>query len=466
MEIVGLLVVVAVVLGGAVVFGVFGRRRDRERQAELTASLAGLEKEAGAALVRTDERLRLADDEAGFAVAQLGEQDARELTATLRSARGSLQEAFHLQQLLHDNIPDTDQQRYEWLTRIVELCRAADQAVAQQTAGLAARREAQGRTPSTIAQVRADAARLRAAVPAAQATLDGLTSRYTPGALQAVSANPEQAERLLEFAGRSADVASKKLDEGRGRDAEAAATAGAEAVHRAQGLLDAVDRFEMEALSAEATLGAMIAESREELATARALPAAQRAGAVDAAIAGLEQALAALPPAGAPSDPVGGLTRVRQANTALDDAVAAVAAASRRSDAARAQLATALDDAERQVLAARRAVDDYRAPVGPEARTRLAEAERELSEARAETDPERQLTRARRAASLGAEAAALANRDLANGGYGQYGYGQGGYGYGGGWQGAPQRSGGNMLGGILGGMVLGGILDDIGDMFD
>lgn len=467
MEIVGLFVIVAVVLGGAVVFGVFGRRRDRERQAaELGSSLEGLEKEAGTALVRTDERLRLADDEAGFAVAQLGEQDARDLTTTLRSARGNLQEAFRLQQLLHDHIPDTDQQRYEWLTRIVELCRAADQAVAQQTAGLAARREAQGRTPSTVAQVRADAARLRAAIPSAQATLDGLTSRYTAGALQAVSANPEQAERLLEFAGRSADVATKKLDEGRGRDAEAAATAGAEAVHRAQGLLDAVDRFEMEALSAEATLGAMIAESREELATARALPASQRAGAVDAAISGLEQALAELPPAGAPSDPVGGLTRVRQANTALDDAVAAVAEAGRRTHAVRAQLATAFDDAERQVLAARRAVDDYRAPVGPEARTRLAEAERELFEARAETDPERQLARVRRAASLGAEAAALANRDLANGAYGQPSYGQGGYGYGGGWQGAPQRSGGNMLGGILGGMVLGGILDDIGDMFD
>jgi len=205
-------------------------------------------------------------------------------------------------------------------------------------------------------------------------------------------------------------------------------------------------------------------ESREEIAAARALPASQRSGTVDAAIAGLEQALASLPAPGAPSDPVGGLTRVRQANTALDDAVAAVQESSRRVQAARAHLATAFDDAERQILAARRAVDDYRAPVGPQARTRLAEAERELSEARAEQDPERQLTRARRAASLAAEAAALANRDLANAGWGQQGYGQQqGYGYGG-WQG-QQRSGGNMLGGILGGMVLGGILDDIGDMF-
>ncbi|WP_425953681.1 hypothetical protein [Xylanimonas sp. McL0601] len=451
----------AVAVVGSVLGGIVGRRGRARLIAAAAAQLAGLEREAGTALVRTDERLRLADDEAGFALAELGEQEARGLTGALAHARANLQEAFHLQQLLHDEVPDTDQQRIAWTSRIVELCRAAEGALAEQSATLAARREAAGRTPQNLTQVRADTDRLRAALPPAEATLAGLRGRYTGVALQAVAANPEQAARLLEFAARSADVAAKKLGESRGRDAEAAATAAVEAVRRAEGLLDAVDRFEMEALAAESTLGGMIAESRAEIAAARAMPAAKRAGAVDAAVAGLEEALASLPAPGAPSDPVGGLTRVRQANTALDDAVAAVEEAGRRAKAARTQLATALLDAEQQVLNARRAVDDYRAPVGPTARTRLAEAERELTEARGETDPERQLARARRAASLGAEASAIAQRDIANSGYGQ------GYGYGG-WQGVPTRrsSSGDLLGGILGGMVLGGILDDIGDMFD
>lgn len=462
-----LLSIGAVVVVGSVLGGIFGGRRGRaQREAEaaqLAERLQRLELEAGSALVRTDERLRLADDDAGFALAQLGEQEAAGVTRALGQARAHLQEAFRFQQLLHDDVPDTDQQRHEWYTRILELTRSADAVVAEQKSVLAARREAAGRIPQTVAKVKGDVERVRALLTGAERTLDELRGRYTETALQAVASNPEQASRLVEFASRSADVAAKKLTESRGRDAESAATAAEEAVHRAEGLLDAVDRFEMEALAAEATLGAMIAESREEIAAARALPAAQRSGTVDAAIAGLEQALASLPAPGAPSDPIGGLTRVRQANTALDDAVAAVHESARRVDAARAHLSTAFDDAERQILAARRAVDDYRAPVGPEARTRLAEAERELGEARGERDPERQLTRARRAASLAAESAAMANRDLANAGWEQQRYGQQGYGYGG-WQG-QQRQGGNMLGGILGGMVLGGILDDIGDIF-
>ncbi|PZR51968.1 hypothetical protein DNL40_14225 [Xylanimonas oleitrophica] len=450
------------------IFGGRARARRREQEQE---HLARLEQEAGSALVRTDERVRLAADELGFALAQLGERETQDLAAAVDHARDRLREAFHLHQLLHDHVPDTDAQRLEWFSRIVELCRAADTAVGEQAAALAARRAAAGRTPTAVAEVRADVERLQGQIPAAERTLADLVQRYTDAALQPVSANPEQARRLLEFAARSAGVATRKLEEARPRDAEAAAAAAAETVRRAEGLLEAVERFEMEALAAEATLGAMIAESREELATARALPAAARAGAVDDAVAALEQALAALPAPGERTDPIGSLTRVREANTALDDAMAARLEAQQRAQAVRAHLATALEDAERQLQTARRAIDDYRVPVGPQARTRLAEAERELAHARAERDDERALGHARRAATLAAEASTLAHRDIASQqhGHGHPGYGQGQPGYGGGWQGAPRgraRSGGDLLGGILGGMVLGGILDELGDLGD
>lgn len=459
-------VVAVVVVAGTVAAGmVFGRGRRKERRLEQAAQLERLATEAGSELVRTDERVRLAEDELGFAVAQLGEREAQDLAAALQKARARLSEAFHLNQLLHDHVPDTDAQRYEWNSRIVELCRSADAAVSEQTAALAERRATVRRTPTAIEEVRAEAERVRGLVPEARATLAALTDRYTDAALQPVAANADQAERLLQFAERSATVAGKKLAGDRGRDADAAVQAAAETVRRAEGLLEAVEQFEMEALRAEATLGAMIAESRSELAAARAMPAATRAGRIEGAISGLEQALAELPGPGERTDPVGSLTRVRQANTALDDAVAAHQEAGRRAEQVRAQLQTALDDAYQQIGAARQVIDDYRAPVGPDARTRLAEAERELAEAAGERDDERALGRARRAAALAAEARALAHRDLARQqGYGGYGYG-GGYG---GWEGVPRgRSGsGDMLGGILGGLVIGGMLDGIGDMFE
>jgi hypothetical protein len=196
------------------------------------------------------------------------------------------------------------------------------------------------------------------------------------------------------------------------------------------------------------------------------MPAPQRAGAIDAAMTALEAALAELPAPGERNDPVAALTRVRRANTALDDAVRDTVERDDRTRRVQAQLGPALDDAERQVASARGVVEDYRAPVGPDARTRLAEAERELAAARAQQDPERALAGARRAAALAAEAASLAHRDIARAGVGQRWDGGWNGPYDGGWGRRPPMGGSGALGGILGGLVLGGILDDLGDLGD
>ncbi|AEG44275.1 hypothetical protein [Isoptericola variabilis] len=455
----GGVVAALVVAGGtAGAFG-WGRSRRRTRDREAAAALERLEQEAGTALVRTDERVRLAGDELDFAVAELGEAEAAGLSAAVREARERLREAFHLHQLLHDHVPDTDEQRRDWFARIVALCRAADEAVAEQVRAVAARRADVRRAPSAVEHVRRELERVRGDVAKARATLGRLAERYTDEALLPVADNPTQAERLLEFAGRSADLATARLGEQRVAEADGAARAAADTVRRADGLLRAVEEFEVEALRAESALGAMIAESRAELATARALPAHQRAGAVDAAVAALEEALADLPRPGERADPVASLTRVRRANTALDDAVADQLERVQRERHARAQLGPALDDAERQIATARSVVDDYRAPVGPDARTRLAEAEGELARARGEQDPERALATARRAATLAAEAATTARRDIARAGQrypgGTWGDPRG-----------PRGGGSGALGAVLGGMVLGGILEDLGDIGD
>lgn len=441
--------------------------KNRERAEAQRQELERLEVTAGAALVRTDERIRLADDELGFAVAELGDGETGELAAALQRARERLGEAFRVHQLLHDHVPDTDEQRREWFMRIIALCESAETALGEQTAAVATRRASLRRTPSAIEQVRTEVGRVQGEIAGARQTLERLAGQYTEAALLPIADNPAQAARLLEFAARSAEVAGTRLAAQQPAEAEALARAAAETAQRADGLLRAVASFEIEALRAEAALGAMIAESRTEIASARALPAPQRSGAINAAITALEGALAELPPPGERTDPVASLTHVRQANTALDDAVRDRTERDERSRRVQAQLGPALDDAERQVASARGVIDDYRAPVGPDARTRLAEAERELATARAATDPERALHGARRAAALAAEAASLAHRDLARAGSGQRWDGGWNGGYGDGW-GRPQgRSGGSgMLGAVLGGMVLGGILDDIGDIGD
>ncbi|WP_165063381.1 hypothetical protein [Marisediminicola senii] len=456
------------------------RRRGRERRAELAsqaeARFAELTRDAGAALMRADERLRLATDDLEFAKADFGASATTDFDAAIRAARESLSEAFHLNQLLSDHVPDTDAQRDEWTQRIIAMSGAIDTDLSRQQASFSQRRLEAKRTPDRIVAVRRDIERVRSAIPAASETIDRLSLRYSDAALAPISGNADQALHLLDFAERSAQVAESRL--GSGRDDEALATVGAsaETTSRAEGLLDAVERFEVEAISAEATLADMIAESRQELAVARALPAVERRSGIDNAIAALDRALRDLPARNAPQDPIGSLSAVRQANTALDDAMAERENRAERAARLRAAYATARDDASQQIAAARNIINDYSAPVGADARTRLAEAERDLVTADdlRDNDPEAALSTVRRSASRASEAANLAHADIQRaqqqaqyqqqqqygGGYGRGGYG-GGYGRGGG--------GSGMLGGVIGGLAIGGLLEglgDMGDMFD
>ncbi|WP_210505728.1 hypothetical protein [Naasia sp. SYSU D00057] len=447
-------------VAGAVALRSRGRRAPvraaapaQSRGVPATPDAAGeLERAAGSALVRTDERIRLAEDELGFAIAELGESAAADLRTALKRAKQRLSDAFHLNQLLSDAVPDTETQRAEWNERIVSLCRSADSALQEQHRALTERRDTMRRVPAEIERVRGELARVRGLLPGAAATLPRLAATYSEQALAPIAANPEQAEQLIRFADRSLELAESRSATRPG-EADAAVRAAAETAQRAEALIAAVERFEVEALQAESTLAAMVAESHAELAEARRLPEAERRGRIGAAIAALEQALAALPPAGERRDPVGSLTAIRGANEALDDAVAERVERAERRNRLRTQFVTAIDDAERQIATARQLITDYRAPVGPDARTRLAEAERELATMTDEREPEPALARARRAASLAAEAAALARADL------EAGYA--------GW-GSPSRgrstAAPQVLGGVLGGLAIGGLLDDIGDL--
>jgi hypothetical protein len=457
-----LLIIVGLALAAAAVIAVTvgrSRARTRVREAERIRQsaerLTALQRDAGSALVRADERVRLAEDELGFAIAEFGNDAAADLGAALQRARQRLGEAFQLNQLLSDTEPDTEAERLDWNERIISLCQSAEAALGEQASALAARRATARRTPSQITQARSDIERVRQALPAAQATLVRLGERYSGAALAPVAANPEQAERLLDFAARSTDVAESRLGSPRDAEAGTAARAAAETVGRAEALLAAVEGFEVEALHAESTLAAMVAESLAELAEARGLPEEERRGRIDSAIAALERTLAELPGPGEPLDPVASLTAVRRANSALDDAIADRIQRAERRERLRTQLVTAIDDAERQIAAARELITDYRAPIGPDARTRLAEAERELADLTEEREPEPAISRARRAASLAADAAAYARADIERGqGYGAY-------------PGADhRRSAPGVLGAVLGGLAIGGLLDDLGDVGD
>ena len=288
-----------------------------------------------------------------------------------------------------------------------------------------------------------------------------LSARYSDSAMHQITASAAEAEQLIRFATHSADISERRRAAKQNEEANLALETATEATRRAAALLDAVEDFEIEALRAESTLAEVIADSRNDLIAARTAPSTP---AVAEAVARLQAALAALTPSGQPNDPFAELSRLREANAGLDDAIATARHRAENPLPSVAQVQHAIDDADRQLGVARGLIAGHRGWIGADARTRLAEAERLRVDLPAllpaEETREAALAQARRVAHLAAEALQLAQRDIDSSRPQDQDWG-------GGWGGGPRRGGGmgggDLASGILGGLVIGSILDGIFD---
>ncbi|WAA67428.1 hypothetical protein [Microbacterium oxydans] len=439
--------------------GFWGRRK--REQEELAAQDADLARRAEQALVGADERIRTTSDELAFAEAELGESLTADLRKALAAVRTHLREAFQLHQLNHDEIPDTDEELRTRNARILQLCDWAQDLLDEKTSVLAESVSKVRRAPEVIAQVRADAAALSARIPQTNEAVARLSARYSESAMHQITASAAEAEQLISFATHSADVSERRRAAKQNEEANVALETATEATRRASALLDAVEDFEIEALRAESTLAEVVADSRGDLIAARNAPAVP---AVAEAVTALQAALAALTPAGRPNDPFAELSQLRDANSALDDAIAKARHRAENPLPSIPQVQHAIDDADRQLGVARGLIAGHRGWIGADARTRLAEAERlrvDLSDLLpAEDTREAALLQARRVAHLAAEALQLAQRDIDSSRPQDQDWGGGG-----GWGGGPRRGGGggDLASGILGGLVIGSILDGIFD---
>ncbi|MCK2036360.1 hypothetical protein KZC51_09445 [Microbacterium sp. SSW1-49] len=438
--------------------GIWGRRK-REQEA-LAAQDADLARRAEQALVAADERIRTTSDELSFAEAELGESLTADLRTALAAVRTHLREAFQMHQLNHDEIPDTPEELRTRNARIVQLCDWAQDLLDEKTDVLAASVAKVRRAPEIIAQVRAEAESLSARIPQTKAAVERLSSRYADSAMTQIAASAAEAEQLIAFAVHGASVSERRRAAKQNEEANVALETATEATRRASALLDAVEDFEIEALRAESTLAEVVADSRSDLIAARTAP---QVPAVTSAMSALQSALAALAPSGARNDPFAELSQLRDANTALDEAIATAKHRAANPLPSLQVVQHAIDDADRQLGVARGLIAGHRGWIGADARTRLAEAERlriDLSDMLpAEETREAALAAARRVAHLASEALQLAQRDIDSSRPQDDGWG------GGGWGGGGRRGGGggDIASGILGGLVIGSLLDGIFD---
>ena len=406
--VVTVIVVVGVLLAGGIVL-LFRRRSGA--QPSSASGLGALRTRANILLVRADEAVTAGEDELGFAVAQFGDTRTSQFAASMADARGKLAEAFRLQQALDDSVPESAQKKREWTLQITALCEAAIATVAGQDRDFSRLRGAEADSPARIADLRARIAAERADLAATAGTRERLLASYDP-ALLGADDPVAAATAALDAAAESVDDAEARIAPsgvntvgGLLEDAEGS-------LRRAAGVQQAQRQLGARLDAAASALDSLVDSTERDLAEARlqrdAAPDADTGEAIIRAVADVEKTRSAV---GASRDPVAGLDALTTAVAALDTALASARNQTQRLEHARSALVGTLVSARSQIAALKSLVADGGRGVGAEARTRLAEAERQLMLAEAETDPVEALDVARRAVTHARDGEALAHYD-------------------------------------------------------
>lgn len=412
----------SLIVFGTVGLGIFaGVRASAARRRRLgrgtSDTIAALEQQAGVALVRADDLVHRAEEEVDFAAAQFGDAAAKEFAAAVTSARDRLREAFRLHQQLADEVPDSDSQRRRWNERILELCAAVNQVIDAQTSGLDDRRALERDAPNRLGELDQGITATEARLVDAESTLERLARKYAPGTIASVKDAPRRARAALTDARKAIERAHVRVAE-RETAAEALDEA-SEHLLTARHALDTVSRTAAGLDAASAELAATIDRARTAVDEARqrrdAAEVPEAAAEISSAMSVVTAALAGAVVRTDLPDPLARLDVLREAESRLDAALSSARSRQQRLDSAREALRGALFSARSHLDVASSFIAGNRGRVGPDARTRLAEAERQLALAEAADDPVDALDTARRVSRLAQDADALARYDVGPG---------------------------------------------------
>ncbi|MEO5318280.1 TPM domain-containing protein [Arthrobacter sp. CC3] len=418
-------------------------------------SVDELRKKSGSLLIEADNAINSSEQELGFAQAQYGDAAVGNFTKALQEAKGHMSESFKLQQQLDDHIPDTEEQQRSWLGEIIRRSEAALASLQEQKADFDSLRELEKNAPQALAAVNAGAQEADARIATAEQTLTTLRAKYADSALVQVSDNIGQAKERLAFVQNASSTARDKLAAGEGSLAAVAVRAAEESLHQTKVLLEAITKVSGNLDEARNSLEAAVVDTSQDLAQAKAMIQSGAHPELAGPVAGVEAALAQVKAEiqGGKIDPIATLERVETAHQSLDQSLTGIRDQQEQARRAQASLQQTIMSAQAQISATSDYITARRGGVGTEARTRLAEAQRNLDYALSisRNDPVTALTYAQQAHALAAQAAQLAQGDVDSFGYANQGYGRGGM-FGGG-------GGGGLGGAILGGILINSILN-------
>ncbi|MGB6202149.1 TPM domain-containing protein [Mycolicibacter algericus] len=404
-------------------------------------------------VVEVDNAVRTSANELQLAVDEFGQERTRPFAQAVASANAAMEHAFTVRQQLDDDIPETPAQQRDLLTGVIVTAAKADRELETQRASFEQLRDLVLNAPARLDDLTRRLVELTGRIPLSEQNLVELHREFDATALSSVSGNVKTAQDRAAFAERNITrargLADRPVTGGQSElvDAVRAAESG---LGQGRALLDAVDNAARDIRHAVATLPEAITDAEAGVAQANAQLQRGAGPHRSELTSARDTAVRAVAAARASGDPLGAFTALTKADADLDRLLDTVA----EERAAAERLARTLEQALFTASSRIRAVSDYidtrRGSVGPEARTRLAEARRRLEAAQdtRSTDVAGAISQANGAATLAAAAQSLAKADVQaaqRAYYGRYG-------------GGPGRGGdtGAMLGGIIIGNILSG----------
>lgn len=400
-------------------------------------------------VVDVDNALRTSTNELALAIEEFGEQRTEPFTRAVNNAKAALAQAFTVRQQLDDAIPETPTQRRELLTRVIVSAARADRELEAQREAFEKLRDLVINAPSRVDGLTQQFVELTARITPGEQRLAALHNEFDAAALTSVSGNVATAKERLAFAdqniSRARDLAARPVS-GQLTGLVDSYRAAESALGQARALLDAVDSAASDIRHAVATLPTLIADiqagieqANTQLQTGKGPHTRELITARDAAV----KAVGAAHGSGS-ADPLGAFTRLTKADADLDRLLAVLAEEQATAERLNRTLEQALFTAQSRVRAVSDYIDTRRGTIGPEARTRLAEASRQLQAAqdKRSTNVSEAIAHANSAATLAAQAQSLANADVRSA---QRAY-------------TGRYGGGNDMGAMMGGIIIGDIL--------
>lgn len=468
-SVVSLLIIGAVILLLVALLLLWSRRRRRKRhEAEVAAAkrvdptdpnalasvpIDALDELSKSIVVDVDNAVRTSKNELELAVEEFGEHQTEPFAKAVEAANITLAQAFNVRQQLDDEVPETSVQRRDLLTRVIVAAARANRELEAQTEAFHQLRDLVINAPDRLDALTRQLVDVTARIEPSQQKLAQLHSEFADSALASVARNVNAAKERIGFADQAIS---------RGRELESKPVAGGQtelvdcvrgaesALQQASSMLDAVDSAATDIRKAMSTLPAAIADIQNginQAGTQLAQGGLAKSGELSAARDAAVKAVAAATSTGS-SDPLGAFTQLTQADADLDRLLATVAEEREAAERLGRSYDQALFTAQSRVRSVSDYVDTRRGSIGPEARTRLNEAVRQLEAAQSKkkANISEAIAHANGAAMLAAQAQTLANNDVQNAQrayMNRYGGGVGGS---------------SNMGAVIGGIILGNIL--------